>query len=115
MSAEVKEWELDYSFKKKPVIAVRKEGEADNKLYEPNQLIYRADFGYCRLQVVAFEGNFVTNFVDDLKVASTRGSGEGELDHPRGLCTDYDGDVYVADSSNHRVCIYSDELKFQII
>ncbi|KAI6659239.1 hypothetical protein LOD99_14912 [Oopsacas minuta] len=151
MSAEMKEWELDYSLKNQPVITVGKEGGVNNELYaprglaiyEPNQLIYIADSGNWRIQVVTFEGNFVTNFGDivgsaygvavtenhvlvtdityctlfqfsDFKVARTdaRGSGEGELFHPRGLCTDYNGDVYVADSDNHRVCIYSNELKF---
>ncbi|KAI6655464.1 hypothetical protein LOD99_11402 [Oopsacas minuta] len=152
MSAEVEEWELDYSLKKQPVIAVGKEGRANNyryepkglAIYEPNQLIYIADSGNCRIQIVTFEGNFVTNFGQDIlrrpwgiavtedhvlvtdfqhhtlfhfsdfNVARTgaRGSGEGELNYPTGLCTDYNGDVYVADCSKHRVCIYSGELKF---
>ncbi|KAI6659235.1 hypothetical protein LOD99_14908 [Oopsacas minuta] len=152
MSAEMKEWERHYSLKKQPVIAVGKKGKANNELlyacglaiYEPNQLIYIADSGNCRIQVVTFEGNFVTDFGEDIlrrpygvavtedhvfvtdstihalfqfsdfNVAGTdtRGSGEGELDNPTGLCTDYNGDVYVADSNNHRVCIYSNELKF---
>ncbi|KAI6659247.1 Cell surface protein [Oopsacas minuta] len=154
MSAEMKEWELDYSLKSQPVIAVGKKGKANNELlyacglaiYEPNQLIYIADSGNCRIQVVTFEGNFVTDFGEDIlrrpygvavtedhvfvtdstihalfqfsdfNVAGTdtRGSGEGELDNPTGLCTDYNGDVYVADTNNHRVCIYSNELKFII-
>ncbi|KAI6659245.1 PEP-CTERM domain protein [Oopsacas minuta] len=153
-SAGMKEWKLDYSLKKQPVITVGKKGIANNELcgprglaiYEPNQLIYIADSGNCRIQVVTFEGNFVTNFGQDILKSSwgialiedhvlvtdidcctlfqfsdfnvartgTRGSGEGELYHPRGLCTDYNGDVFVADTNNHRVCIYSNELKFII-
>ena len=31
----------------------------------------------------------------------TRGGEEGELDHPRGLCIDSNGDVFVADCDNH--------------
>ncbi|KAI6659229.1 PKD domain-containing protein [Oopsacas minuta] len=151
MSAEMKEWELHYSLKSQPVIAVGKKGGADNELlsarglaiYEPNQLIYIADFGNWRIQVVTFEGNFVTNFgkgilrrpygvavtedhvfvtnyyyqlfqFSDFNVARTDAtrSGEGLLTHPRGLCIDYNGDVYVAENINHRVCIYSNELKF---
>ncbi|KAI6659230.1 RING finger protein nhl-1 isoform X3 [Oopsacas minuta] len=151
MSGGMKEWELDYSLKSQPVIAVGKKGGADNELlsarglaiYEPNQLIYIADFGNWRIQVVTFEGNFVTNFgkgilrrpygvavtedhvfvtnyyyqlfqFSDFNVARTDAtrSGEGLLTHPRGLCIDYNGDVYVAENINHRVCIYSNELKY---
>ncbi|KAI6655960.1 hypothetical protein LOD99_1694 [Oopsacas minuta] len=42
----------------------------------------------------------------------TRGSSEGEVDHPCGLCIDYNGEVYVADRDNNRVCIYSENLAF---
>ena len=42
----------------------------------------------------------------------TKGWGEGELDHPRGLCTDYNGDVYLAESNNHRVSVFSKDLNF---
>ena len=42
----------------------------------------------------------------------TEGAGEGQLDEPRGLCSDYNGDVYVADYGNHRVSIFSKQLQF---
>ena len=44
----------------------------------------------------------------------TYGGREGQLYNPRGLCTDYNGDVYVADSSNHRVSVFSKDLNFLI-
>ena len=42
----------------------------------------------------------------------TEGGGEGQLNHPRGLCIDYNGDVYVADCDNHRVSVFSKDLNF---
>ena len=59
----MKECKLDYSLKKQPVLAVGKEGSADNELNYPaglaldevNQLIYIADTYNSRIQVVSFE------------------------------------------------------------
>ena len=46
-----------------------------------------------------------------VRIAGTEGGGgEGQLNFPRGLCIDYNGDVYVADSSNNRVSVFSKEL-----
>ena len=42
----------------------------------------------------------------------TEGRGEGQLDYPRGLCTDYNGDVYLAESHNDRVYVFSKDLNF---
>ena len=47
-----------------------------------------------------------------MKRTGTRGGGEGQLSYPRGLCTDSNGDVYVAESWNNRVSVFSKELKF---
>ena len=41
-----------------------------------------------------------------------RGGREGELDYPGGLCIDSNGDVFVADCNNHRVSVFSRDLKF---
>ena len=37
---------------------------------------------------------------------------EGQMDVPRGLCSDYNGDVYVADARNDRVSVFSKQLQF---
>ena len=42
----------------------------------------------------------------------TEGSGEGQLNYPHGLCSDYNGDVYVAESRNNRVSVFSKQLQF---
>ena len=41
----------------------------------------------------------------------TEGSGEGQL-VPHGLCSDYNGDVYVAEPRNNRVSVFSKQLQF---
>ena len=152
---EVKERKLDYSLKKQPVLAVGKEGRADNELDFPvglaldevNQLIYIADCGNRLIQVVSFEGKFLKRFGQDrlkrpwgiavtadnvfvtdrnlhallqfkkndcklVRRTGTEGAGEGQLDVPRGLCSDYNGDVYVSDCANHRVSVFSKQLQF---
>ena len=152
---EVTEWELDYSLKKKPVLAVGKKGKANDELDyprglaldEPNQLIYIADCYNSRIQVVSFAGKFLKRFgqgilqspwgiavnednvfvtdqslhalfqfsKNDYKLVrrtGTQGGGEGQLNYPSGLCTDYNGGVYVADYRNHRVSVFSKDLNF---
>ena len=147
---------VHYSLKKEPVIAVGKKGKADNKLTtaaglaldELNQQIYIADWDNSRVQVVSFDGNFLTRFgqgilkkpfgiavtednvfVTDISLhalfqfnkkdyqlvrrTGTEGGREGELNYPRGLCIDSNGDVFVADCNNHRVSVFSRDLKFQ--
>ncbi|KAI6660694.1 hypothetical protein LOD99_10305 [Oopsacas minuta] len=115
-SAHVKELELDYSLKKQPILSV---GMSEERM--PIYVILK--FWQCIVQeprAIAVTENhvFVTDCglhalfqFSDIKLvrAGTRGSGKGELNYPSGLCTDYNGDVYLADCRNHRVCISSDE------
>ena len=152
---EMKDWKLDYSLKKQPVLAVGKKGKANDELYrprglvldEPNQLIYIADYNNSRIQVVSFAGKFLKRFgqgilkepfgiavtEDNVFVtdqylhvlfqfikkdnklvgrAGTKGGGEGQLSYPSGLSIDYNGDVYVAESNNNRVSVFSKDLNF---
>ena len=48
-----------------------------------------------------------------LKETGTKGTQEGQLSHPSGLCIDTNGDVMVADSGNHRISVFSKQLKFK--
>ena len=48
------------------------------------------------VSVFTTAGDYVTSF-------GQRGSGEGEFKYPRGVCTDKDGFVYVAEYNNNRV------------
>ena len=86
---------VDYSQKKESVIAVGMIGNADNELSavglaldEPNQLIYIADYGNRRIQVVSFDGNFLKRF------------GQGTLKQPWGIAVTEDN-VYVTDINLH--------------
>ena len=152
---EVKECKLDYSLKKQPVLTVGKYGSNHNELNratglaldEVNQLIYIADWGNKRIQVVSFEGKFLKRFGQDIlkepwgiavtednvfvtdlslhallqfrkkdcklvRRTGTEGAGEGQLRVPRGLCSDYNGDIYVAEPPNNRVSVFSKQLQF---
>ena len=70
---EVREWDvLDYSSKKEPVLTAGKLGKGDNELNaagiaidEDNKLIFIADCGNSRVQIVSFEGQFMTRFGQD--------------------------------------------------
>ncbi|KAI6657020.1 hypothetical protein LOD99_11233 [Oopsacas minuta] len=92
---EVKEWELDYSLKKEPILAVGKFGRGNNELSagglsldEPNQLIYIADWCNSRIQVVSFEGKFLTRFGQDI------------LKRPWGIAVTEDN-IFITDSELH--------------
>ena len=55
---------------------------------------------------------FHKNSFQLLNRTGTKGQTEGQFNGPTGLCTDYSGDVFVADCGNNRVCIFSHELIF---
>ena len=48
-----------------------------------------------------------------LNKTGTKGQTDGQFNEPTGLCTDNSGDVYVADSANNRVCIFSNNFQFK--
>ena len=70
---EVGEWEVpDYSLKKEPVVTAGKRDIGDNELNaagiaidEDNKLIFIADCDNSRVQIVSFEGRFLTRFGQD--------------------------------------------------
>ena len=98
----MREWELDYSIKKQPVLAVGKKGKGDEELFgarglaldEPNQLIYIVDRGNSRIQVVSFTGKFLERF------------GQGIIDRPRGIAVTEDS-VFVTDCNLHALFQFS--------
>jgi len=50
--------------------------------------------------------------VNSLRIMSGPGSGAGQLNRPKGIALDESGNVYVADSNNHRIEVFSSEGKF---
>ena len=83
-----------------------------DKLKEPygiaitSEHIYVTDIGLHAL----FQFN--KNSFQLLNRTGTKGQIDGQFNEPAGLCTDFSGDVFVADYYNHRVCIFSHDLKF---
>ena len=56
---------------------------------------------------------FLKNNFQLLNRTGTEGQTDGQFNEPRGLCTDHSGDVFVADSANNRVCIFSNDLQYK--
>ena len=142
----------DYTAKKKPVVSAVKLGTENNELKEPrglaldeiSQKVYIADYGNNCVKVLSFQGEFLTQFGQDVLrrpygIAVTeefifvtdwdhhslfqfskdtlqpinRAGTEGELFGPKGLCVDRNGDVFIADCWNHRVSVFSGNLRFK--
>ena len=63
------------------------------------QYVYVADYARHCVSVFTTEGGYVTSF-------GQRGGNEGDFKHPRGVCVDKDGFVYVCDYGNNRVQVF---------
>ena len=142
-----------YSQKTQPILTAGMKGEGDKQLNgaglsldEVNEKVYIADYGNSRVQVLSFQGEFLSHFGEEvlsgpcgisvtdnhilvtdygnqslfqfcknshqlLNRACGKGSNEGQLSSPRGLSVDWNGDVFVADQSNHRVSVFSNLLQ----
>ena len=67
--------------------------------------IYVVNHGNDRIQKFNELGEFVATF-------STRGSGSQQIDCPHGICYNHtDGNLYIADTCNHRIQVLSPDLK----
>ena len=95
-------WEVpDYSKKLEPTLTAGKKGKDVNELDatglsidETNKLIYLADCNNSRIQVVSFEGKFVTSF------------GQGILNAPHGIAVTEE-DILVTDIGHHFLLQFS--------
>ena len=93
---EVREWEVpNYSLKKVPVLTAGKCGIGNNELRaagiainEENKLIFIADCGNSRVQIVSFEGQFITRF------------GQNTLEYPWGITVSNEH-VFITDTKLH--------------
>ena len=55
---------------------------------------------------------FRTKDCNLVRRTGTDGTAEGQLHVPSSLCSDYNGDVYLADTHNNRVSVFSKQLQF---
>jgi DNA-binding beta-propeller fold protein YncE len=62
-------------------------------------VLYVVDSGDHNVKVFDLKGAL-------LRTIGTRGGGDGEFNHPVGICLDRDGDLYVTDTMNFRVQIF---------
>lgn len=65
----------------------------------PDGLLYVADSGNNRIQVLDGEGNFI-------RAWGSAGSGPGQFQEPWGIAVSEAGQVYVSDTWNHRVQVF---------
>ncbi len=71
----------------------------------PDGLLYVADSGNNRVQVLDAEGNFV-------RAWGSAGSGPGQFQEPWGIAVSDAGRVYVSDTWNHRIQVFDQEGNF---
>ena len=86
-------------------------GSGDGQFNSPDEIALRGDVMYVadsdndRIQKLTLSGTFISKF-------GAKGSGDGMLSYPQGVCVDHDGRVFVADSINRRVSVFSDDGTF---
>ena len=144
-----------YSQKQQPILTAGMIGEGKKQLDgrglsldEVNEKVYIADFVNSRVQILSFQGEFLTSFgeevlsgpygimvTDDhifvtdfdndtlfqfrktshrlLNRTGVWGRDERKLSYPRGLTVDWDGDIFVAESCNNRVTVFSNLLQYK--
>ena len=98
----------DYSLKREPVLAAGKNGSGSKELRarglaidEANKLIYVADYGNSRVQIVSFEGYFIKQF------------GKDKLSRPWGIALTKEY-IYVTDIALHALFQF-DKKTFQLV
>lgn len=83
-------------------------GDEEAQISEPKAIHYSSfsdvlwisDYAHHRVVKFDTDGNYLGTF-------GSQGSVEGQFEHPHGLTTDAAGNVYVVDSDNHRVQVFT--------
>ena len=84
-----------------------------DKLMGPWGIAVTSDHIYITDIVLHALFQFNKNSFQLLNRTGTKGQTDGQFNGPRGLCTDFSGDVFVADYANNRVCIFSHNLIYK--
>ena len=82
------------------------------KLKEPWGIAITSEYIYVTDRELHALFQFNKNSFQLLNRTGTKGHTDGQFNRPTGLCTDYSGDVFVANCGNDRICIFSHDLKF---
>ena len=87
-------------------------GNADGQFHTPSavaikgDLLYVCESGNNRVQKFSISRrSFISNF-------GTGGQGDGQFSNPYGICIDPEGNVFIADYSNHRIQVFHDNDSF---
>ena len=87
-------------------------GNADGQFHTPSavaikgDLLYVCESGNNRVQKFSISRrSFISNF-------GTGGKGDGQFSNPYGICIDPEGNVFIADYSNHRIQVFRDNDSF---
>jgi DNA-binding beta-propeller fold protein YncE len=83
-------------------------------LIRPTGIAVNGGFVYVTLSDVSYAKIMVYDTTGQFKRSwGSYGTGEGEFDYPRGIAVSASGDVYVADSLNDRIQVFSVEGEFR--
>ncbi|KAI6646129.1 hypothetical protein LOD99_9480 [Oopsacas minuta] len=104
--------ELKYALKEQSMLHFGKHGKAINEIYDARGIL-SDPWGIAVTKYYIYVTDIIPSNLyrfSDYKLLRVKE--EGKLANPHGLCVDYNGDVYVADCLNNRVCIFSESLQF---
>ncbi|ETR66795.1 MAG: hypothetical protein OMM_12335, partial [Candidatus Magnetoglobus multicellularis str. Araruama] len=97
---------LDYSISNNSNILSMPEGIA----FDSSGNIYVADYGLNSVQIFSSSGSFQYSIGGD---STGNAPGEFALDSPRDVEVDGSGNIYVADTENHRIQVFTSSGEFQ--
>ena len=86
----------------RPLFMFGKMGSSQGEFFKPrgiavdDRFIYVADTGNHRIQIFTASGRFVLSY-------GQKGFKKGEFNRPIGICVGKKGQIYVADTDNHRL------------
>ncbi|MCG8626414.1 MAG: hypothetical protein MJE68_31000, partial [Proteobacteria bacterium] len=93
------------------MVIVGSDGTVGIQFHSPSAIsiqggvLYVVDSGNCCVQKITTTGNAISTF-------GTRGSGNGQLSNPRGICFDKDGHIFISEGGNNRISVFADNGTF---